>query len=47
MGCLRADRRDSHRSDQAYLEYKRRLTNQYDLPYFDHYQTLADIAGQQ
>jgi uridine kinase len=41
---LRADRRDSHRSDRAYLEYKRRLTNRYDLPYFDCHQTLADIV---
>lgn len=43
-GRLRAGRRDGHRSDPAYLEYKRQLTNQYDLPYFEYYQTLADIV---
>jgi uridine kinase len=43
-GRQRADRRDSHRSDQAYLEYKRQLTNRYDRPYFEHHQTRADIV---
>lgn len=42
-GRKRAERRDAHRSDPAYLAWKATLLKKYDIPYFKKYQEKATI----
>jgi len=39
----RAEQRDAHRSDPAYLSWKATLLKKYDIPYFKKYQDKATI----
>lgn len=40
----RADARDAHRSDSAYLAYKAELQKRYDLPYLSSYMKAANFV---
>ena len=44
VASQRGQKRDSHRSSKKYLEYKVKLQEQYDIPYFEKFKNAADIT---